>query len=106
MSKPQVHSLSETLRAKSTASNRDEVLLSIEGKEVTITTIDIERIEGRMGDYSLTTITLDDGRTFRVAGQSVSVPLGHVNDADLPVKGVFSRKVSTFDPSRTYWTVE
>lgn len=85
---------------------RDEVLLSIEGQEVTIASVEIEiDHQGRWRKYPLTTVTLDDGRTFTVAGSAIAGPLGELQPEDFPIGAVFYREASSYEPGATFWAV-
>jgi len=86
--------------------NRDEILQAIEGQTVVIVNCEFEPVSGRWSAYVLATVVLADDRSFRVAGKAVCAPLSEVDWSLGPVTATFRRVESTYDPGRSYWTVE
>lgn len=98
--------LQSILSRTSDRPERDAVLKSIEGQEVTITAVDIDpEHQGKYRKYPLTTVTLDDGRTFSVAGSAVATPLSQLQPEDFPIGAVFYQEESTYQEGSTFWAV-
>ena len=91
-------------RDYSPATDSGDLLETIEGQEVEIVACEQVSRKGRNGDYTLSILTLADGRKVHtgspvVAEQFAAIPL----DA-YPVWATFSRQQSLNDKTRSYWT--
>lgn len=102
---PGTRSLRSAVLANS-GPDRDAVLHSIEGKLVTIVAVDIANHRGKFRDYPLSSVTLDDGRQFVVAGKGIADILGQVDLDTGPILAAFRREPSSFREGDFYWTVE
>lgn len=77
----------------------------IENIEVTIVDVGFENRRGANGDYTLTTITLDDGTLIHTGSPVVAEQLGAVNPRDWPLRAMFVRIRSQRNPRYSYWSV-
>jgi len=83
-----------------------DVLDDIANVEVEIRSVTFDTRRGRNGEYTLSIITLTDGRVFHTGGPVVAERLTAIPVNEFPVLGTFSKVKSQNDPSRSYWTVE
>ncbi len=83
----------------------EAILEEIKGQEVTIAAFEWEKRQGKRRPYVVSTITLDDGRTFTVVGKGVQGPLSYLEPDDFPIGAVFSQEPSDFEPGAYYWIV-
>jgi hypothetical protein len=102
-----------------------EVLDGIANVEVEISGVSFDRRTGKNGRYTLSVITLSDGRLFHTGGPVVAerlaalfgmsleqlneqldagTPSPSASDA-FPVLATFTKEKSQNDPTRSYWTV-
>ena len=103
-----------------------EVLDGIAGQEVEIASVDFDRRNGEKGKYTLSIITLTDGRVFHTGGSVVAERLAAIFGYSLerldtemdagapsptapmdafPVMATFTKEASRSRPGASYWTV-
>lgn len=102
-----------------------EVLDGIANVDVEISGITFDRRNGKNGPYTLSVITLSDGRVFHTGSPVVAERLAAIFEISgdelvnllsqgkqptptsdtFPVLAKFTRERSQNDPSRSYWTV-
>jgi hypothetical protein len=85
--------------------DNDAVLQEIAGHPVSITAAESEQRQGKRRKYWVTTITLEDGRTFTVVGNAVREPLSYLQPEDYPVLVTFTQEPSDFEPGAYYWAI-
>lgn len=83
-----------------------DTLDKIEDLEVEIESVAFENRKGRRGDYTLSIITLTDGRVFHTGSEVIAESLGKVPKNAFPVIATFSLTPSASNPGQSYWTVE
>lgn len=86
--------------------DNDAILEEIKDKEVTIKAFQSEERQGKRRKYRVSTITLDDDRTFTVVGNGVAGPLGYLEPEDFPIGATFRLLPSDFGEGEYYWLVE
>lgn len=82
-----------------------ETLDAIENVEVEIASVAFDERRGKNGTYTLSIITLADGRIFHTGGAVVAERLAQIPSADFPVLGTFTLIKSQSNPRQSYWTV-
>lgn len=86
--------------------DNDAILEEIRDQEVTIAAVEIEVRQGKRRKYKVTTVTLDDGRSFTVVGGGVATPLGYLEPEDFPIGAVFYLEPSAYGEGEYYWSVK
>jgi len=86
--------------------DNDAILEEIKDQLTTITAFSSEDRQGKRRKYKVSTITLEDGRTFTVVGNGVAGPLGYLEPEDFPIDVTFRLLPSDFGEGEYYWSVE
>lgn len=81
----------------------DPTLAAVEGQPVIVTAATVELKHGVNGPFPITTVILQGGESFTVAGNGVANVLGLVPDDAYPVEVIFESVPSRYDPARRYW---
>jgi hypothetical protein len=82
-----------------------DVLDDIAEQDVVIASVAFDERSGQNGPYTLSIITLDDGRIFHTGSKVVSERLAQVPVGDFPVDAKFSLVASASHRGQSYWTV-
>lgn len=86
--------------------DNDAILEEIKDRPVSISAFTSEERQGKRRKYRVSTITLEDGRTFTVVGNGVAGPLGYLEPEDFPIEATFRLLPSDFGEGEYYWSVE
>lgn len=81
-----------------------ETLDKIEGEDVEIAGVSYTDRRGRSGNYTLSIITLSDGRIFHTGSPVIAERLARITE--FPVVAKFSLVKSQSNPTQSYWNVE
>lgn len=82
-----------------------EVLDEIANTTVVISSVAFDERSGRNGKYTLSIITLDNGKLYHTGSPVVAERLSAVPMNEFPVEATFVKVKSQNDPSRSYWSV-
>lgn len=82
-----------------------DVLDGIADQEVEIASVAFDTRNGRNGEYTLSIVTLTDGKIYHTGSKVVAERLANVPLSEFPVAATFHLQPSVNNPRQSYWTV-